>query len=383
MLETDLPTKIVLPFANSAGPGFKRPIPVPSQIGIQAGAASFTDGFPPANFLPLGAGGTPPWGEDFNGILNQLSAWARWQAIGGSVPYDPSFVATVGGVPLGALIASRLSVGYYWFNQVDGNTNDPDVNPTGWQPVAMLGGTNTTGAWTWRPTAEDLPGWVKANGTTIGSGSSGASQLASSVAKALFLYSWTNFSNTSCPVSGGRGASALADWNANKTIGVLDMRGYSIGGMDTMSGSPTTRLSGVPVTLGSATTAGSVLGENFHVLVIGEIPAHAHPITDPSHNHGHSDPSHAHGVTDPTHRHTYTVHSTTFSADGGGIPGTWKDDNNGAFTSFASTGVSVNSNTTGITNTSNTTGITVSDTGGGLGHNTYHLSRIGTHYWKL
>lgn len=37
--------------------------------------------------------------------------------------------------------------------------------------------------------------------------------------KALFLFLWTNYSaNDICPVSGGRGTTALGDWNANKKI---------------------------------------------------------------------------------------------------------------------------------------------------------------------
>ena len=56
---TDKPSKIALPFANAGG---KRTIPVASQIGVVAGAASFTDGFPPLTFNPISAGGIPPWG---------------------------------------------------------------------------------------------------------------------------------------------------------------------------------------------------------------------------------------------------------------------------------------------------------------------------------
>jgi hypothetical protein len=43
--------------------------------------------------------------------------------------------------------------------------------------------------------------------------------------EALFLHLWTNYGNTECPVSGGRGASAAADWAANKDIKLPDYRG--------------------------------------------------------------------------------------------------------------------------------------------------------------
>ncbi|KAA1174648.1 hypothetical protein FP026_29625, partial [Rhizobium tropici] len=73
MKASDIPVKFPIPFAASAGGGYIRAIPQASQIGITNGAASLTDGFPPLTFLPVGAGGTPPWGQDFNGILNEIT----------------------------------------------------------------------------------------------------------------------------------------------------------------------------------------------------------------------------------------------------------------------------------------------------------------------
>ena len=64
MLASQIPTKFSVPFANSAGGSYIRAIPTASQIGIVDGAASLTDGFPPLNFLTLGAGGIPPFGQD-------------------------------------------------------------------------------------------------------------------------------------------------------------------------------------------------------------------------------------------------------------------------------------------------------------------------------
>ncbi len=82
MLAADIPTKFNIPFADNAGGAFIRPIPEASQIGIEAGAASLNDGFPPDTFTPVSAGGTPPFGRDFNGLLNQITAWNRWQNAG-------------------------------------------------------------------------------------------------------------------------------------------------------------------------------------------------------------------------------------------------------------------------------------------------------------
>lgn len=77
-----------------------------------------------------------------------------------------------------------------------------------------------------------LSGFVRANGRTIGSASSGASERANADTQALFEYLWGADANLT--VSGGRGASANADWVANKTIALPDWSGRAIAGMDDM-----------------------------------------------------------------------------------------------------------------------------------------------------
>lgn len=369
MLISSIPTKISIPFAASAGAGFTRQVPDASQIGIQDGAASFTDGFPPDCFLPIGAGGTPPWGADFNGLLNQMSAWLRWQQAGGfPINYDAVFSAAVGGYPNGAFIGSATTFGNFWISTADNNTSDPDAGGSNWTPVSLLGGTLTTGAWTWRPSADVVPGWVKANGTTIGSSGSSATQLASASAFNLFSYFWSTYSNTQCPVSGGRGANPTADFAANKTIGTFDMRGIGIMGMDTMGGGATTRLSGVPVTSGAATQAGSLLGENLHTLLLAELAQH---------NHGVTDPTHFHLLTQSPHSHA--VSGGTF----GGATSAVVVIGAGTSVPAASTGIGIVAQNANISVDSNTTGITINNSGSNTAHNTVQLSIVGTHYFKL
>ena len=67
-----IPTKIPLPFGFAAAVGEINTIPTASQIGIVNGRASLHDGFPPNTFLPITTGGVPPFGGDFNGILNEI-----------------------------------------------------------------------------------------------------------------------------------------------------------------------------------------------------------------------------------------------------------------------------------------------------------------------
>lgn len=139
MQTSDTPLKLDIPFANSATLGtYKRLIPKASQIGITAGAASLTDGFPPLNFTPLSGGGVPPFGQDMNGILYELSGWSRWQAAGGPVFYDSAFATAIGGYPLGALVASTTT-GFFWVSIVEDNTTDPDASGAGWQALVAPG----------------------------------------------------------------------------------------------------------------------------------------------------------------------------------------------------------------------------------------------------
>ncbi len=133
MDHTNIPGKFNIPFGNGAGGSYIRTIPQASQIGIQAGAASLTDGFPPVCFLPIGAGGTPPFGQDMNGILQEVSAWCRWISAGGGVPtYDGAFAAAIGGYPSGAMLQSATTPGTFWISTADNNVNNPDSAPTNW-----------------------------------------------------------------------------------------------------------------------------------------------------------------------------------------------------------------------------------------------------------
>jgi hypothetical protein len=137
MLASSIPTKFDIPFANAAGAGYIRFVPDASQIGIQAGAASKTDGFPPLTFVATTAGGTPPFGQDMNGILNQITLWSQWQGAGGLVFYDSVFSAAIGGYPKGALLAS-VTAGGIWLSIADNNLTDPDTGGGGW--VSFIGG---------------------------------------------------------------------------------------------------------------------------------------------------------------------------------------------------------------------------------------------------
>lgn len=117
------------PFADS---GAKNSIPDASQISITPGAASFETGFPPLTMTPLLAGGIPPMGEDFNGILYFITYIQRFQSAGMVPKYDAAFSTAVNGYPKGAVLQKDNEQGW-WVSTVNNNTSDPDGgSPTGW-----------------------------------------------------------------------------------------------------------------------------------------------------------------------------------------------------------------------------------------------------------
>ena len=135
MQSSNIPSKIPLPFAYA---GTKNTIPVNSQIGIVDGKASLTDGFPPLTFTPLSAGGKPPSGADFNGILNEITAIQQWQSAGGFFTYDAGFSTLINGYPKGAVVQSTF--GGLWISTSENNTTDPDsLSSNGWIPFIFKG----------------------------------------------------------------------------------------------------------------------------------------------------------------------------------------------------------------------------------------------------
>jgi hypothetical protein len=130
----------------------------------------------------------------------------------------------------------------------------------------------STGDVKWRLEESTIAGWVRVNGRTIGNASSGASERANADTQALFIYIWTTYADSICPVVGGRGASALADFNAGKQITLLDARATTIFGLDDMGNAASGAFTGVPFSSGNATTGGSSAGTNNTQLTAAQIP---------------------------------------------------------------------------------------------------------------
>lgn len=217
----------------------------------------------------------------------------------------------------------------------------------GVDPTALA----STGDMKFRPTTETLTGWVKMNALTIGSATSGATQRANADTQNLFVYLWSNFTNTRCPVTGGRGATALADFQANKQIALPDWRARGPVGLDDMGNTAAGIIQASNVTSGGGdgpTTAAAYGGEANHTLITAEMP------------------SHTHGVTDPGHTHSVTVPAKDNGTYGSGYSET-----------------SPITTPTSYTAANSTTGISINNIGGSTAHNTMQPFVLGTWFMKL
>lgn len=142
------PPRILEPFAASAptctqatpvAGGKTNPFPVASQIGVLAGAASLTDGFPPLTATAPTSGGVAPFGIDANGILFLLSSWIAAQAAGQYPQFDATLATAMSGYKVGAILQQANNLNAFWINNVDGNSNDPDTGSlTGWLSTVPL-----------------------------------------------------------------------------------------------------------------------------------------------------------------------------------------------------------------------------------------------------
>ncbi len=185
-----------------------------------------------------------------------------------------------------------------------------------------------------------ITGWVRSNGRTIGSATSGGTERANADCEDLFLYLWGV--DTALSVSTGRGASAAADWAANKNIALPDWRGRVIAGFDDMGNTAASRLTATTM---SGTGIGSTGGAQTVTLDTTQIPSHAHTLTDPGHSHS-------------VQMFGNTGAQNQPAAGNAGDLGT------------------------AATNSVNT-GITMANTGGGLAHSNVQPTQFATIYIKL
>lgn len=171
------------------------------------------------------------------------------------------------------------------------------------------------------------PGFARCNGKTIGSATSGATEFANPDAEDLFVFIWNNYANAQCAVSTGRGASAAADWGANKTIAMPDYRGAALTGFDDMGNTAAGLYGTAPIISGTGILAGSLLGANTHTLTAAQMASHVHPLTAASavSNGAHTHAGSSTGIQSQNHNHAGTTSTEsqthTHSVPAGGHSG--------------------------------------------------------------
>ncbi len=197
-----------------------------------------------------------------------------------------------------------------------------------------------------------LTGFVRLNGRTIGSATSGASERANADAQALweFLYN----ADPNLTVSGGRTGNSTSDFTANKTIALPDFRGRVLAALDDMGNSAAGRLTS-SFFGASGIVLGNAGGTESTTLDATQIPSHTHIFTGSQINLG-----------------ILTANENYVRATGGGTPsgaGGLADDAPGqnpttTIPPFTPAGNNAN-------------------TGGGLPHNVAQPTILATYYIKL
>jgi hypothetical protein len=138
------PTLITRPFADTAGGAFIT-FPVPD-VTADPARADFQSGFKPDSMTPKVAGGTPPFGQDFNGVLKQITQNQVFTTAGQMYPFSAAVSTALGGYALGAVVAMTDGTGT-WISLVAANTDDPEAGggSAQWAPMYRYDITPKTG----------------------------------------------------------------------------------------------------------------------------------------------------------------------------------------------------------------------------------------------
>lgn len=119
------PTLVATPFAEN---GDKNTIP--ESVGAEPQNATMQAGFPPITQQKISEGGIPPERGDFNGILNLYGQHIVHLSKGLPYEFDADFATLIGGYPEQSRI--MLDTGYIVKNVLNGNSNNPNSDMTGW-----------------------------------------------------------------------------------------------------------------------------------------------------------------------------------------------------------------------------------------------------------
>jgi hypothetical protein len=331
-------------------------------------------------------------------LNSALTNPAPWPVVANLVGVFPPIYIPYGNYGVRVITATGALIFYA------GDIDNPAPPSSGGGIVVTQSQIWNTGFAMWTPMqVGQISGFVRMNGNTLGNTGSAATEYAAADASALFSMMWSNLPDSIATVSGGRGASAAADFSANKTIVIPTMQGLVGAGLDDMGAnaagniqavttcspsgaSPTvvvasaaaivvghtaiingvpigtvTAISGTSITLSAIPAAGVgvVFRSSFFTdaqqLAAAAGIAYARPSSDQI-------PAHSHSVTDPGHTHNYRTTGAGIVELAGGI------------TTSASNVIAT---------TSALTGISINNAGGGNPFNILQPTRLGTWYCKL
>ena len=122
--------------------------------------------------------------------------------------------------------------------------------------------------------------WLRADGRTVGNAASSGADVADDTMIDLFAKLWDESTNTELVIEDStgtpttRGASAAADWAANKRMPTTDLRGRLISGMD----DPTGADAADRVTDAAADILADSMGAETHTLTTAQLAAHTHSV---------------------------------------------------------------------------------------------------------
>ncbi|WP_235365692.1 phage tail protein [Proteus terrae] len=130
------PKLISKPFAQN---GQKNVIPEKYETSMESNQATWDQGFGQITMLPVSAGGLPPKGQDFNGILNQMCETIVHISKGGVFKFSADYATAINGYPKGAILQSEDEEKYYQSlidnNKVNFNTASQDQIKASWKLV--------------------------------------------------------------------------------------------------------------------------------------------------------------------------------------------------------------------------------------------------------
>lgn len=184
----------------------------------------------------------------------------------------PQFYLADGTIKIRLTSSAGVNQGYGGAGTIDGITVIGASSGSGSGTVVDPTTLVATGDLKARYGTGNLTGFVRANGRTIGSATSGASERANSDCQTLFEFLWAEDANLA--VSTGRGASANADWVANKTIALPDWRGRALAFLDDMGNSAAGQLT-ASYFGAAATTLGAAGGTESKALATTNLPPYS------------------------------------------------------------------------------------------------------------